>query len=300
LLNGSPEYRGSLAKIADGVGAVSPWAVVSFNGVCFFLGFDDVYACNGSDPISIGRDISTEITQNTLEPQRATSAACVFNKELYISVSYADMIWTTSAPAYKNYIFKYNLDRKAWTTYSGWQANCFAVSDIEDTDEYELYYGDSNIGKIWKTRYGTQDDNDGTTPVKVKCLLATKNFNFGALELTKKIRKYFFSAKDVSVDVSAVVSAVWDVRGVYTPFDGRIDSKLFPLYVAGKDTWDNLVWAWDDGVAKWETQSGRVEKFFRSSQKGKHVMLTYLSQDNTVGEEIYGMAIIYKVKQRLK
>jgi len=140
-----------LNPLKQGTGGVSHRSIRVCNGMMYFLGREDVYACNGTRVYPIARpkirDTFDGLYQNAFED----SCGGVLKHRYYLSVK--------SDGADKNdTILVFDTHNKCWTYYTDLNASCF-VEFPNDSGLLELFYGDDDdaLGKVWKMNQGFSD-----------------------------------------------------------------------------------------------------------------------------------------------
>lgn len=140
-----------LNPLKQGTGCVSHRSIRVVGGMMYFLGREDVYACDGTRVYPIARPKIRETFDGLYQNYFADACAGVLKHRYYLAVK--------SEGANKNdIILVFDTRSKGWTYFTDLNPSCF-VEYPNGSGEYELFYGDDDdaLGKVWRMDQGFSD-----------------------------------------------------------------------------------------------------------------------------------------------
>lgn len=147
--------------MSTSIGCVAPKSLVQTDNALIFLSADGVraygyipnlYSSDGSGLLDLSENIRPTLDTIT-EAMKPKAAGAFYDGRYWLSVA-------LDGASVNNAVLVYDIAKAAWTKYTGMSVSCFFVTR---GDEYGLYAGDAQNGKVYRMDYGENDDGAAIT-----------------------------------------------------------------------------------------------------------------------------------------
>jgi hypothetical protein len=260
--------------VARGVGAYAKESVEVIPNVgIMFLGQNGIYLYDGST-----LDLVSDNVQRTIDgisrTRYAYSVGAVYRQRNQYWLAY-----TTSTT--NQSVLVYDYIQKAWTVYTGINANALAAG--ETSTGADVLLTGSNAGNVHRQDVEGANDNPDGSETAISAHYVTQDLHFNSPEIEKTFRYlYVFTVVDSSTTIT--VQAAKDFESSY------VESYTFQLEEEGA-VWDTAIWDTDAFPAS-------ANRIFRKTldRTGKALRLKFsnMSQDQVMG--VLGWTIVYELQ----
>ena len=237
-LSGTNRDDFALQKMVDGIGTLSNASIKVVNNFIYFTtAQNDVAVYDGAYTVQfISQKIRGTIGGLSFNRSPNTCGAS-FSSYKYNDYDYYCAV-SNSPGATNNLMLVFDTAYKAWTKFSGLNANCMTVADNSNTQN-SLYFGDYSgyVHQYPSTSY--YDGNIATSAIVA--YYQTKWFRYPEMSLGDK---YWRLLKTYTLSESSNGSSIYLTADCKSDFE--VSGKLFNINITGSGAlWDSAVWDTD-------------------------------------------------------
>jgi hypothetical protein len=219
-------------------GPVSGRAMISVEGVCYFLGKDNVYAFDGSTIVPFGYKVLPYILNDPLfagqydlpmRGSRSLSWLMYYNRRIYV--------WYDSASTgIPNAGLVWDMDLQGWTTYTGQSFSCGCLLDAStDAGPLGALVGDASSPLVYNfdaypsSSFGPVSDNGAP----INAVVLTKYFKLGAPGTSKRLLQVWPETFSAQSSLNVLASP---------DYSGPVVQAQFVSTQGNVGVWDQSFW----------------------------------------------------------
>ena len=261
--------------VSQNVGCISGWSLAVVENAILFLSDRGFYEFTGSVPALISDKIQTTLLAlNTGRTQFSHGTHYKRRFQYWCAVS-------NGSSTTHNLVLVYDYLQKAWTKFTGINANAFGIEQTTNSSMERLYHGDySSI--VFNQDSGNVDDDSTQTAISAN--FTTHPIDMGSPELFKRfryLRMFFDQQGTYNVTVSYLTD--FGTQGTSTSVSQSLSGT--------QSLWGTMTW----GVSLWGGAAIiRPRANLRAS--GHHIEVTVANNSANQPFVLHGFSILARIK----